>query len=140
MAEFEINGITYKNKKLSAMDQLDLMLDLSPLLVSVKDLIGLDKDSSSDVDSGEAKRTLQIKVVSQIATSIADMPREKTHALIAVCMGSCERKMVAGKGWAKVWNEAAHQPMFDDIGLMEIGGIVIAVLQDNFQNFLPGTG
>jgi hypothetical protein len=123
MAEFEVNGITYKNKKLSAMDQLDLMLDLSPLLVSINNLRG-----GNGIDAA-----------GQIAAAFAGLPREKTHTLIATCLGSCERKMPSGKGYAKIWNEPAHQPMFDDIGLMEIGGIVMAVLQDNFASFLPGS-
>ena len=107
------------------MAQLDLMLDLSPLMVSVKDLIG--KNDVKGIDAAVP-----------IAAAIASMPREKTHALISACLGSCERKMPSGKGWAKIWNESAHQPMFDDIGLMEIGAIAMSVLQDNFANFLPG--
>lgn len=125
MAEFEVSGKTYKNRKLSAMAQLDLMLDLSPLLVSIKDVFG-----NKDVQGTD--------MVAPIATAISSMPREKTHELIASCLGSCERRMPSGKGWAKVWNIDAHQPMFDDIGLMEIGAITMAVLQDNFANFLPG--
>lgn len=125
MAEFEVGNYTYKNKKLSAMAQLDLMLDLSPLLVSIKDHFG---------DSGINGREL----IGPIATAISSMPREKTHELIATCLGSCERQLPNGKGWAKVWNGPAHEAMYDDIGLMEIGGIVMAVLQDNFANFLPG--
>ncbi len=131
MAEFEVGDHTYKNEKLSAMDQLDLMLDLSPLLVSVKDLLM----AKSESESPDAHK---LEVAARIATAIAAMPRHKTHELIAACLGSCQRQMPNGNGWAKVWNEPAHRPMFVDIGLTEIGGIVMAVLQDNFANFLGG--
>ena len=125
MAEFEIGGKIYRNTKLSAMAQLDLMLDLSPVLVSVKDMFG-----NKDLRGSE--------MIGPVASAIASLPREKTHELIAICLGSCERKMPSGKGWARVWNEDAHKPMYDDIGLMEIGAITVRVLQDNFANFLPG--
>lgn len=125
MAEFEVGNYTYKNRKLSAMAQLDLMLDLSPLLVSIKDHFG-----NSGIKGQE--------LIGPIATAISSMPREKTRELIATCLGSCERQLPNGKGWAKIWNGPSQEPMYDDIGLVEIGGIVMAVLQDNFATFLPG--
>lgn len=125
MAEFEVNGITYKNRKLSGMQQLYLMQDLSDVAISIKDLYG-----QKNIDGAAA--------IGAIAGALGKIPRDKTNLIIGQCLGSCERKMPSGKGWAQVWNAQAVQPMFDDIGLMEIGGIVMNVLQDNFSNFLPG--
>jgi hypothetical protein len=111
MAEFEINGITYKSTKLPLIPAIDLLLDVGPLAVGFKE---------------------------NPVAALSAIPREKIHDIIAICLGSCERKMAGGTGWAKIWNRQANLPMFDDIGLMETGTIVMQVLTDNFADFLPG--
>ena len=117
MAEFEVSGFTYKNTKFKLMDAVDLMIDLGPLIVA------------KETEGGAS-----------IAAALSNMPRDKIHMVVSVCLGSCERKMPGGKGWAKIWNEPSQQPMFDDIGLMETGSIIWAVLKDNYGSFLPGKG
>jgi hypothetical protein len=110
MAEFEIASIQYQSTKLPVMRQVKLMKRISPLMGREKNDIGF---------------------------AISEMPDSQTDFIIAECLGSCERKTESGS-WAKVWNEKANRPMFDDIELMELGQIVWAVLQDNFGAFLQG--
>jgi hypothetical protein len=111
MAEFEVKGITYKSTKLPLKPAIDLLLDVGPLAIGFKD---------------------------NPVLALSNIPRERVHDIIAICLGSCERQMPGGTGWAKIWNKAAGQVMFDDIGLMETGAIVVQVLTDNFADFLPG--
>src|SRR5438552_17228330 len=113
MAEFEVNGINYKSTKLPVMRQVKLMKRISPLAGTDRNTIGV---------------------------TISEMPDDQTDFIIAECLGSCEREMANGQGWAKVWNQRANQPMFDDIQIMELGQIVWSVLQDNFGAFLQGSG
>src|ERR1700676_1102036 len=109
MAEVEVNGIQYKSKKLPVMRQVRLMKRIAPL-------------------AGRSEN--------EMGVAISEMPDELTDFIIAECLGSCEREIQNGNGWAKIWNKQANQPMFDDIELEQLGKIVFAVIQDNFSAFL----
>ena len=119
MAEFVVNGHTYKNTKFRLMDAVDWLIDIGPLFLA------------KETEGGGAA----------VALALRDMDRAKIHMIISACLGSCERKMAAGKGWAKVWNEEARQPMFDDLNdIGDASKIVWAVIQDNYSSFLKGKG
>jgi hypothetical protein len=119
MAEFQVNGHTYKNKKWNLMDAIDLLIDIGPLFVMRENGGG-----------GAA-----------VASALRDMPREKIHMVVSACLGSCERKLPGGKGWTKVWNEESQQPMFDDLNnIGDASQIIWAVIKDNYASFLQGKG
>jgi hypothetical protein len=119
MAEFEVNGHTYKNTKWPLMDAYDRLIDIGPLFIA------------KEMEGGAAA----------IALALRDMPREKIHMIISACLGSCERKMPGGKGWSKVWNAEVMRPMFDDLNdIGDASSIIWAVIRDNYKSFLQGKG
>jgi hypothetical protein len=119
MAEFVVNGHTYKNTKWKLFDAIDWLKDIGPLFVA------------NETGGGAAA----------IALALREMPKEMLHMAVSSCLGSCERKMPSGKGWAKVWNEEAQQPMFDDLNdIGDASKVCWAVMQDNYASFLKGKG
>lgn len=101
------------------MDAVDRLIDIGPLFLA--------KES----EGGGAA----------VALALQEMPREKIHMIISLCLGSCERKMPSGKGWAKVWNEDAQMPMFDDLNdIGDASKVIWAVIKDNYSSFLKGKG
>jgi hypothetical protein len=145
MAEFEVNGITYKSTKLTPDPATDLLFDIMPVLPDVIKIFmekaphRIDPEVPTPEEVG-AENEHRIMVVARALAAISTLPRDKIHNAIGICLSACERQMPNGKGWAKVWNNESRQAMFNDIGVRQRLEIVIPVIQENFYDFFPGAG
>jgi hypothetical protein len=77
-----------------------------------------------------------------LAEAIAKMSDEDCNYVLGTCLNVVSRQIDGGRGWAKVWSEAAKKPMYDDIDMGAMIAIVVRVLQDALAPFfaaLPRT-
>jgi hypothetical protein len=125
MADFEVAGVRYRSRRMSAIMQFDMLQALSPILPSISELFGNEEAEG-------------MAVIMPIANALAVMPREKTHFVIEECMRMVDRDNGKG-GWARVWNDHTHGPNFEDVDDLSImSQLVVHVLQENFLPFSQG--
>jgi len=115
MHEFEVNGITYRCKKLTAFQQFHIARRLTPLLLAL-------------AGAGEK--------VNNFAAALAGMSDSDGEYVISVCLSAVERFNTEHKNWAAVWNASANRAMFVDLNdLAALLPIVVKVIEDNLGNF-----
>ncbi|MFG1260028.1 hypothetical protein V5F79_22130 [Xanthobacter flavus] len=138
--EFEINGIQYRARKLSAMDQLFVARQLTPLIGSFVPLLQMAaREAAVGGNVAGAILSLDVAQVMPLAQAIADLPEKNTNDLIARCLSSVQRGTTspAGTTWASVWSTSANRPMFEDLDLMTMLTLVAHVVRKDLGNFIP---
>ena len=130
MAEFELDGISYRSKKLDAFVQLNVARRLMPLVSSFK-------DAAEVMDQGERPAGV-LDALEPIALAVAGLKDDDVNYIVAACLTAVDRQ--SGPGWQQVWNKAAGRAQFEDIqtnGYLMIR-IAVEVIKDNVSNFFPG--
>lgn len=130
MATFEIGGQKYQSAKMAALPAFHvarrIMPAVAPLFASLPAL-QVAKDSGRPLDI--------LSVMVPLMEEIAKMPDKDVDEVIAACLAVVTRQQPNGLGWAPVWSAAGRQPMFDDITLPVMLGIVAQVLRENLESF-----
>jgi hypothetical protein len=131
MAEFEVDGVKYRSRKLNAFEQIHVFRKLAPILGSASSMIEALRPhdgATLDIDMG---------ALMPLIDAIAGMPEDDVNFVLKKCLSVVQRAQptAAGEGWADVWSAGADRPMFDDIDAVVLIRISIAVIQDNIGNF-----
>jgi len=127
VAEFTVGAFNYKSKRLSGLDQFDVLRVMLPVFATFGEA-GRAKEGGGDV----------ISAAMPIAKAIAGMSRDDSRFVLQSCLATVQREQPGGTGWAPIWNVPANAPMFSDIDDMAIMlQIAVQVLQDNFARFFP---
>jgi hypothetical protein len=126
--EFEVAGKRYRAKTLSGKAQFHITRRLAPVLSSLKDLIGGGGAIGALEDTEGAQAAAVIGAASPFLEAIAKMSDEDVDYIIDRCLEVTWRLDERG-GAQSMWNTAARRPMFDDLSMMEMLGIVWSVIQ-----------
>lgn len=133
MKAIELNGQTYSIGTLNALQQFHVSRRIAPVLASM----GITLTALRT--GGATKFTAEDFAVSMapVAEVMANMSDETVEYILSTCLGAVKRKQgeAAGKtSWAPV--ATGSQPMFQDIDMLVMLRIVVAVLQENLMSFL----
>ncbi|MGR7993833.1 phage tail assembly chaperone [Xanthobacter sp. ZOL 2024] len=136
--EFDLNGITYRARKLGAMDQLFLVQKLTPLATSLVPVIQAAAREASGGPLAGALLKMDVADLMPLAQGISSLPEQDTKAIIGRCLSHVERgtKTPAGTGWAQVWSKNADACMFEDIDLFTMLTIVAHVVKKDLAPFI----
>lgn len=140
MDEFEIGGVLYRADRLSAMDQLFVARQLSPVVTAFVPLLqSAAREAAAGGNVAGAILALDASQIMPLGQAIADLPERNTNDLIARCLSKVQRgsKSPAGTSWAPVWSTSAGRPMFEDMDLMTMLSLVIHVVRKDLGNFIP---
>ncbi|BAU93386.1 hypothetical protein MPPM_4781 [Methylorubrum populi] len=114
MNEFEVDGHTYRSKKMNARTQFHVMRRMAPILAPLQ-----------SVATGDLNGTLV-----PLAQAIGSLSDDASDYILDRCLEVVERKQ-GEAGWAKVKLDGGRN-MFDDIDLMALLQIAANVLRDNY--------
>lgn len=123
MIDETINGVHYRTfTKMEVMTQFHVARRVAPLLAK-------SAAAGSEMDS--------FLTFSDVLSSASD---EDCNYVIVNAMATVQREQSGPSGnslWSPIWNVAARKPMFDDIDMVVMLRLAIAVVRDNIGNFLP---
>lgn len=120
MAEFEVDGHSYRTAKLSAMKQIHVARKIAPLFAAVPGIL-------SRLNEG-------IGALKPVLDEMAGMPAADLDFVIKECLMVVRRK--DGSDWQRVWVDGADTPMYDDIDGPQILQIVQRVVMENLGPFM----
>lgn len=122
MADFQINGQTYRTSRLPVFTQFHIARRLAPVMAAL---------AKAAADTGGA--LTPDAVLEPMAEALASMKDADVDYVLNACLSVTSR----------LNNSTAYSPvkvgnaiMFDDIGLPEMMQIAMQVVQDNLGNFL----
>lgn len=115
MANFDLNGVTYRLAKLDAMTQFHVSRRVMPLMAA----LGGDGD----------KMALLFGAVGRLSD-------EDSEYVIGKCLGGCLR--MNGETGSKIY--VAGRLMFDDIGMTGMVKLTFETLKENLSDFFTGLG
>lgn len=113
MADFELNGVTYRLAKLDPMTQFHVSRRVMPLMAA----LGGDGD----------KMALVLEALGHLSDSDSEY-------VIGKCLADCRRKN--GDTWAKIY--VSGNLMFEDIGMKGMVQLTFATLRENLADFFTG--
>lgn len=128
MAEFTVNGSTYRNTKLNAVQQFHVARRLAPLLTKSSAALLQTQPTSLD----DAAQTL-----GPVFDALGAMDDDVCNYVLRTCLASVQKNV--GGQWITVWNPAAGRLQFDDLDLATMLQLTVQVIQDNLGTFLQGT-
>lgn len=117
MADFELNGVTYRLARLDAMTQFHVSRRIMPLMAAM---------------GGESEGDKLAKLFS----AVGQLSDEDSEYVIGKCLADCRRQ--SGDTWAKVY--VAGKLMFDDLGMMGMIALTFETLKENLADFFTGLG
>jgi len=132
MAQFEINGQTYRAGKMDAFKQFHVSRRIAPIIPTLIPVFLRLANDGSIVKNLDALA----EVLGPFADGIAAMSDESSEFVIGTCLSVVQRQN--GSLWAPVWNSQQKVCMFDDLDLGAMIQIVLRVLQDNLGPFMAG--
>lgn len=117
MAEFVIDGVEYRSKKMPARTQAHVLRRLAPIIDPVFRLMG----------SGN----LREDAVGAFAQGFADLTDEQVDYVMDQCLSVVQRKQ--GESWANFMGSDGKTPIFQDTDLTGHIQIIVNVLRDNYD-------
>lgn len=127
MAEFTVNGESYRNTKLNAVQQFHVARRLAPLLTKSSAAF-LNQPGNLD----DMAQTLE-----PVFDALGAMDDDVCNYVLRTCLASVQKNV--GGQWITVWNPAAGRLQFDDLDLATMLQLTVQVIQDNLGTFLQGT-
>ena len=115
MFEFEVDGQTYRSKKMNARTQFHVMRGMAPILAPLQSV------ATGNMDSALLK----------LAEAIGGLSDEASDYILDNCMLVVERRQ-GEAGWAPIKPAGVSTLMFQDIDLMAMLQIAANVLRDNY--------
>ncbi|MDD2775510.1 MAG: hypothetical protein PHU06_06115 [Gallionella sp.] len=149
MAEFEINGRTFRSTKMNVFEQLHVARKLLPLLGTLMDQFNEADFKSAELDAPEpvdevdvaapspASRKTMAKVITAIGTALSNLSQEDTESVLGSCLSVVTIRQ-AKDSWVKIWNKEAKRLQFEDLTLIDLLLISQKVIEENVGNFFPG--
>ena len=135
MAEFEVAGVEYKSRRMSAMTEESVVRKLAPMINLAIPALAAMKNGMGKVDMSALP---QAHMIEALTSTIAGLTDASTQHILASCLGVVERRN--GDVWAPVWSASGGRPMFDDIRAPQMYLIAAKVLEDAFRDFMQALG
>lgn len=134
MPEVTIAGKEYRLTELGALDQLDLSMDISPLIPVLLPMFahmdGIDKNNLM------AHLETLAAALTPVAQAFSGLTRERRSEITVMCLKGCMVK--SGENvWANIL-KGSRQIMFDFIGPDAVVELIVATVKSNLGPFLPG--
>jgi tail assembly chaperone len=153
MAEFEVGSNTYRTeRRMAAREQWHVTRRLGPVLTAFKEIIlaADERLAPPPPDASDDERQLAFARMTSVALdaavplaeAVAKMPNHDWDYVIDECFKVVVRAVKNENGgitsWQRLWNEAAGQPQFSDLDMLEMIQIVRHVLTENLSRFFEG--
>lgn len=138
MAEFSVNGQSYRSAKIDAMRQFHLSRKLAPIiptLIPVFLQLAETTKASGKPLSGDDMSSLS-GLLEPFAEGIASMSDEHAEYILGTCMSVVQRQQ--GTAWMAVWNSGQKVCMFDDIDAGAMIQIGFQVIRESLGPFISG--
>lgn len=137
MENLEINGNEYSIGRLNALDQLHVSRKIAPIIPTLMPII-------SEIAKGDLEKTIEAieggdndslpslepltEALSPLMEAFATMPEDDVNYITHKCLSVVKRNgAVVCRG---------QSIMFDDLDMMQILPLVIAVIRTNLGNFI----
>ncbi len=137
--EFEHGGITYRIRRLSAMQQFHLSRRVSPL---IPPLIPVFMAAARKVDGKDGVKVDALAaagLLGPFADGLAAMPDDAAETIINICLGALRRKAAGTDEFVPVWNAAAKAAMFEDVNDMgQLLPLTLRVIREALGPFIQG--
>lgn len=117
MADFTVDGIAYRSRKMPARTQAHVLRRLAPIIDPVYRLM------SSGGMTDDA--------VGAFAKGFADLEDEQLDYVMDHCLSVVQRKQ--GEAWANFMGSDGKTPIFQDVDLTVHVQIIANVLRDNYE-------
>lgn len=128
MAEFTINGKSYRTRPLNAIQQFHVARRLAPLLAEATNVF--QAGQNEDVQSLDQ----MADIMKPIFDVLSQMKDDELDYIMERCLSVTQRQQAGGQ-YAPMWNVAARQPQFADLSMVELLQITFQVIQENLGNF-----
>ena len=135
MQEIEISGNKYRSGKLNAIQQFHLSRKLAPIVTKLAPVLGIGRALQDKQVSIEDLPELA-EAVEPLMAGLAAMSNEDSEAILDLCMTVVTRNQ--GPLWAPVWNSQIKGLMFQDIDMVIMLRLAVAVIRDNLGPFIAG--
>ena len=141
MTEFQIGSFIYRARRMAALDQFAVVTKMLPIVAAgLGDLVPVIQRLRDEgiATLGADATTVALAALKPVAAAFASMPDAHRLDVLHACLDLVERKGSMDQGWAKIWNAAARQAMFEDINtdLPLMLQIAFEVLKANAVPFL----
>ena len=135
MAEFEVSGISYKSRRMSAMDEERVTRKLAPLLNVAVPALKAIREKGDAIDLSKIDSAAMVETMTRAISELRD---DSAYDIIGSCLSVCERQQ--GEGWVKIWSTTAKRPLFDDIRAPQMYLISAKVLEEAIRDFMAALG
>ncbi|MER0991619.1 phage tail assembly chaperone [Pseudomonas aeruginosa] len=138
MAEFSVNGQTYRTAKIDAMRQFHLSRKIAPVIPALIPVFARLAESQKS----EAAKPLSTDLASMaplfepFAEAVATMSDETAEYVMGTCLSVISRQQ--GNTWAPIWNDRQKVCMFDDIDSGVMLQLAAHVVRESLGPFLAG--
>lgn len=138
MAEFTVNGQSYRTAKIDAMRQFHLSRKIAPIIPALIPVFTKLSESKKE----EAAKPLSNDIAGMahlfepFAEAIAEMSDEVAEYVMGTCLSVVQRQQ--GTTWAPIWNERQKVCMFDDIDAGVMVQLAAYVVRESLGPFLAG--
>lgn len=133
MQEVELDGIHYRTGKLDAFEQFHIFRKLAPLFSGMGETYAkLPTGASPDGTIPEGFWS----ALAPVSQALADMTKEDSEYVLRTCLKKCMRRAESGR-WTPLTSTDGDL-MFDDLDLMSMFNLTVAVIQDNLGAFFGG--
>ena len=141
MREEIISDVTYRIGSLNAKQQFNVLRRLGPVFAAAKPAAKLWVEQATQSEAGTERPPLDagqlvndiFDSVGPLASALGTLTDETTDYVLGACL-SVVYVNRSGASWAPLANRQG-QLMFDDLDLMTMMRLVLAVIQDNLSSF-----
>lgn len=131
MAEFEVNGVKFRSRKLNALDQFHVFRKLAPLFAAVGSLA---QALQVVDDKGTGMLSVSMDSARPLIAAISSLPEKDCNEVLDKCLSVVDRDV--GQAYAPIWVPEAKRMMFDDLDdAVVMIQIAIEVIRNNLGNF-----
>lgn len=138
MAEFEINGITYRIGKMTVFQQFHLERKVAPLIPKLVPVFlklqGATQPETDNPLTGDLAST--VDMLSPFMEAIAGMDDAQAEFILGTSLSVVSRKQ--GDTWSPVWSGRGNVAMFDDIDMNDMLKMTYRVILEALGPFIKG--
>ncbi|MGI1019153.1 phage tail assembly chaperone [Pseudomonas aeruginosa] len=138
MAEFSVNGQSYRTTKIDAMRQFHLSRKIAPVIPALIPVFA----KLAESQKAEGAKPLSSDLASMaslfepFAEAVASMSDESAEYVMGTCLSVISRQQ--GTTWAPIWDDRQKVCMFDDIDSGVMLQLAAHVVRESLGPFLAG--
>ena len=146
MEEFEIDGVTYRAERLTAMKQGHVSRRIAPIIpsllpIAMQVMKAMAADDAKTLSAAQESRILALlahpEVLQPLADRLAALKDEDFEYIVDTCLSVVKRRV--GDSWMPVWVPQAHRAT--DAAMEDMSKIlplVVRVIVSSLGNFIGG--